>query len=76
MKIEIFGPGCPRCRRTEEAVRAALASAGVQAEVVKVTDVRAMTSRGVILTPTVMVDGRKVCEGKVPTPDAVRGWLR
>ncbi len=39
MKIKVLGPGCARCHQTEELVREAVAEAGVDAEIEKVTDV-------------------------------------
>ena len=76
MKIEIFGPGCRRCSEAEKVVKATLAELENDAEVVKVTDIREMASRGVLLTPAVMIDGKKVCEGRIPTPEMVKGWLK
>ena len=38
MKIEILGPGCSRCRATEELVRKALAELKLEAEIAHVSD--------------------------------------
>ncbi|OGS41734.1 MAG: glutaredoxin [Elusimicrobia bacterium RIFOXYA2_FULL_69_6] len=76
MKIEVFGPGCPKCANTEAVIKAVLAELGRQAEVVKISDITAIVDRGVMFTPAVMIDGKKVCEGKVPTADMVKGWLK
>ncbi|MDD5628292.1 MAG: thioredoxin family protein [Elusimicrobia bacterium] len=76
MKIEVFGPGCAKCANTEQTIKAVLAELGRQAEVVKVTDITEMVDRGVMFTPAVMIDGKKVCEGKVPTAEMVKEWLK
>ena len=76
MKIEVFGPGCPKCANTEKVIKTVLAELKHDAEVVKVTDIQEMVSRGVMFTPTVIIDGRKVCEGKVPTAEMVKEWLK
>ncbi len=34
-----------------------------------------MASRGVLRTPAVFVDGKKMSEGRVPGPDEIRRWL-
>ncbi len=39
MKIEVFGPGCARCTKTEETVREVVRDAGIEVEVVKVKDI-------------------------------------
>jgi len=76
VKIEIFGPGCPRCHATEKIVINVLAELNLAAEVVKVTDINAMVDRGVMFTPAVIIDGKKVCEGKIPTAQMVKEWLK
>jgi small redox-active disulfide protein 2 len=67
MKIEVLGSGCPRCRNTEENVKKALAELSHAADVEKVTDVKAIASRGVLATPALAIDGKLVLQGKIPT---------
>lgn len=66
MKIEILGPGCPKCDKTESNVRDTLASLGMDAEVQKVTDQDEIVERGVMMTPAVAIDGEVKISGKVP----------
>ncbi|HAM36162.1 MAG TPA: thioredoxin family protein [Elusimicrobia bacterium] len=75
MKIEVFGPGCARCAKTEEVIKTVLAELKREAEVVKITDINEMVERGVLFTPAVVVDGKKVCEGRIPTAAMVKDWL-
>ena len=75
MKIEVVGPGCPRCQKTAENVKTALKELGIEAEVEKVTDVKAMAQKGVMMTPAVIVDGAVKCQGKIPEPAEVKTWL-
>ena len=67
MLIEILGSGCPRCFETERRARQAVRQAGIEAEVVKVTDVRALAARGVLATPAVALDGAVKLSGTLPT---------
>jgi small redox-active disulfide protein 2 len=76
MKIEILGPGCARCRATEENVRKALAETHTAAEVVHVTDVLQFAKRGVMLTPGVLIDGAVRSSGRVPTVEEIKQWLQ
>jgi small redox-active disulfide protein 2 len=76
MKIEVFGPGCPKCHDTEKVIRDVLAELQHDAEVVKISDIMELVGRGILLTPAVIIDGKKVCEGKVPTADMVKEWLK
>ena len=75
MRIEILGPGCSRCRATEEIVRQALAELGQQAEIVHITDPIQFARRQVLLTPGVVVDGRVKSSGRVPSLEEVKAWL-
>jgi len=65
MLIEVFGPGCAKCNQSAETAKAFLETHGVEGEVVKFTKLATMTERGVLRTPTVIVDGKKVVEGRV-----------
>lgn len=57
MEIKVLGPGCARCRETEQLVSSAVQEAGITASVEKVTDFREMMSLGVMATPAVVIDG-------------------
>ena len=66
MRIEILGPGCPKCNATAENVKKALAELGRTDEVVHVTDINTMIKKGVMWTPALIIDGRIVVQGKTP----------
>ena len=38
MEIKVCGPGCANCTKAENIVQEAVADAGIEAEVVKITD--------------------------------------
>ncbi len=75
MKIEIAGPGCPRCKETEKNVLAAVKELGIAAEVSKITDIRVMSRKGVMMTPAVIVDGAVKISGKIPTVQEMKNIL-
>ncbi|KKM09524.1 glutaredoxin [Clostridiales bacterium PH28_bin88] len=75
MKIEVLGTGCPKCLKTEQVIREVLEEMGLQAEVVKVTDIDDIVARGVMITPAVVIDDNKVLEGKIPGKNEVESWL-
>ena len=76
MKIEIFGPGCYRCKATEENVRKALQAVGLEAEVVHVSDYREFARRGIMVTPAVAIEGKTMSSGRIPDVEQVRHWLQ
>lgn len=75
MKIKILGSGCPKCKQTEEVVKEAIAEAGIDAEVEKVTGVMEIAAYGVLGTPAVVVNGEVKSVGKVPDKAEVLSWL-
>ena len=76
MEIKVLGPGCPRCQKTEQAVRDAVAEAGVDATVEKVADVMEIAKYGVFGTPAVVVDDEIKSVGKIPSVEEVKEWLQ
>jgi len=66
MRITVYGPGCPKCVKTEDVARQAVQQLGIDAEVVKVKDIAEMAKAGVLMTPALAVDGRVAIKGRVP----------
>jgi small redox-active disulfide protein 2 len=75
MEIKVLGPGCPKCKQTEQNVKDAVAEAGVDATVEKVTDIMEIAGYGVFGTPAVVIDGEVKSVGKIPTKEDIKSWL-
>jgi small redox-active disulfide protein 2 len=76
MTIQVLGPGCHNCKSTEAAAREAVASLGITAEIVKVTDYAEIARMGVMKTPGLAIDGKVVISGRVPTAAEVAELLK
>jgi len=76
MEIKVLGPGCPKCNQTADLVKEAVAEAGLDATVDKVTDVMEIAGYGVFGTPAVVVDGEVKSVGKIPKKEDIKAWLR
>jgi len=76
LTIKVLGPGCANCRKLEEIARRALADAGVEGEVVKVTDIQEILAHDVLKTPGLWINGKLVSSGRVPAPASVIEWIR
>jgi small redox-active disulfide protein 2 len=76
MEIKVLGPGCPKCQQTEKIVKEAVAEAGVDATVEKITDVMQIMTYRVIGTPAVIVDGQVKSVGKIPKKAEVKNWIK
>jgi len=76
MKIlQVLGTGCPKCKKMAENAQAAIKEAGIEGEVVKVTDINEIMKFGVMITPALVVDGQVKVVGKVPSPDEIKKML-
>ncbi len=64
-KIEILGMGWPRCNQLAERAKDAVNDLGIDAEVVKVEDIRTISNYGVLVTPALVVDGAVKVSGKL-----------
>jgi len=73
--IEVLGPGCDNCVRLEANAREAVALAGVEADVVKVTDPREIVAHGIMSTPGLVIDGRIRSYGRIPSAADIARWL-
>ena len=73
--IKVLGPGCRNCETTAKVIAHAAKEAGVEIALQKVTDVAEIMGYGVMSTPGVVIDGRVVHSGGVPSPDLVREWV-
>jgi small redox-active disulfide protein 2 len=75
-RIEVLGPGCNNCVRLEANAREAVALAGIEADVVKVTDYADIATYGILSTPGLVIDGKVVSYGRIPSVTDIAAWLR
>ena len=75
MDIKVLGTGCAKCRSTIALIEQAAQARGVAINLSKVEDLKDIMSYGVMSTPGVVIDGKVVHAGGVPSLDKVNGWL-
>ena len=73
--VKILGTGCPNCRKLEAVAREAAASAGIEADFVKVTDMKAIMAYDLLSTPGLVIDEKLVSSGRIPSQAEVKQWL-
>jgi small redox-active disulfide protein 2 len=73
--IEVLGPGCANCQKLEKNAREAVTLAGVETEIVKVTDYREIAAHGILSTPGLIIDGVVRSAGRIPNPGDIAAWL-
>ena len=76
MKIEIYGSGCSKCRKTEEIVRQVVNELNIEAEISKIEDLQKIIDKGIMMTPAVAIDGEIKILGRVPSTQDVKKILQ
>lgn len=75
LTVKILGSGCANCKKLEAVAREAASASNVQADFVKVTDMRQIMSYDLLATPGLVIDEKLVCSGRIPTVAEVKTWL-
>lgn len=75
IEIKILGSGCANCKATQKLIEDVLAANGIAARVEKVEDIPSIVKYGVLSTPGVVLDGKVVHAGGVPSRAQVESWL-
>jgi small redox-active disulfide protein 2 len=76
MTIEVCGSGCSKCAELEKRAREAVVRVGVDAVVEHTYDMNKILARGILLTPALVVDGKVVVSGKIPTVEQIADMLK
>ena len=76
MEVKVLGAGCPNCKRLEKLTRQALGELGVEAEVVKVTEMDKIMAYDILATPALVIDENVVVSGRVPRKDEISAWIQ
>jgi small redox-active disulfide protein 2 len=75
MKVQVLGPGCPKCGELTHRTEEALGELGLDTRVEKVTDLREIQAFGVMMTPALVVDGEVRFQGRVPSVNDIKKQL-
>jgi small redox-active disulfide protein 2 len=76
MDIKVLGTGCcNKCDTTLTLIEQVAASKGVPVHLEKITELRDIMGYGVMSTPGVVIDGKVVHAGGVPSRQKVEEWL-
>jgi len=75
MDIKVLGTGCTNCRNTIALIGQVASDKGVSVNLEKVEELRDIASYGVMSTPGVVIDGKVVHAGGVPSREKVEKWF-
>jgi len=75
MDIKVLGTGCANCTSTLALIEKVAAEKGVSVTVSKVDDIRDIMSYRVMSLPGVVIDGKVVHAGGVPSREKIESWF-
>jgi small redox-active disulfide protein 2 len=75
MEIKILGTGCPKCKTLEKVTREVLVETGIDAVIEKVEDIVDIMNYGIIHTPGLVINGKVLLSGHVPSAGEVKDLL-
>ena len=75
MEIKILGTGCPKCKSLEKATRDVVAQNNIDATITKVEDIMEIMNFNVMTTPALVVNGKVVVKGRIPSNDELKQIL-
>jgi small redox-active disulfide protein 2 len=73
--IKVLGTGCSKCKLTQQVIEDVAKQLGVTIELEKVEEIQKIMAFNVMSTPGVVLDGKVVHTGSVPSRDLVTNWL-
>jgi small redox-active disulfide protein 2 len=77
MEIKVLGPGCLNCQKMEEMVKVAVKELGVDATIIKISDIGEIVRFGILSTPGLIVNGKAKHSGKpLPSMDRIKEFIK
>lgn len=75
MEIKILGTGCQKCKTLEKLVRDFVERKKMDAVITKEEDIMKIMEYGVLRTPGLVIDGKVVLSGRIPTEEELKNLL-
>ena len=73
--VKVLGTGCANCKATTALIEQIAQAKGVEVTLGKVEELRDIMGYGVMSTPGVVINGRVVHAGGVPSRAKIAAWL-
>ena len=75
LSIKVLGSGCTSCINLEKLCREVVVENNLTAEVEKITELKNIMSYGILTTPGLVINGKVVHSGKLPSKSTLTHWL-
>lgn len=76
LEVKVLGTGCARCKELEKMCIDVAAENNITADIQKVTDLKDIMSYGIMQTPGLVINGKVMLSGKLPTKSTLLHWLK
>jgi small redox-active disulfide protein 2 len=73
--IKVLGMGCANCKATLKLIEEAAVAKGVEITLEKVEDIQDIMIYNIMATPGVVIDGKVVHAGGIPSKEKVQSWF-
>ena len=73
--VKVLGSGCSNCKTTVALIEQVAQAKGVEITMQKIEEIQDLMAYGVMSTPGVVLDGKVVHAGGVPSRDKIVRWL-
>ncbi|GAV20136.1 hypothetical protein MMIC_P1098 [Mariprofundus micogutta] len=73
--IKVLGTGCASCKTTMKMIEDVAEAKGVAIALEKIEELQAIMGYGVMSTPAVVVDGKLVHAGGIPSRSQIEAWI-
>ena len=73
--VTVLGSGCSNCKTTVALIEQVAQAKGVEITMQKIEEIQDIMAYGVMSTPGVVLDGKVVHAGGVPSRDKIERWL-
>ncbi|MBH1971491.1 thioredoxin family protein [Moraxellaceae bacterium AER2_44_116] len=74
-EIKVLGTGCANCKATITLIEQVASVKATPIKLEKVQEMQDIISYGVMSTPAVVIDGKVVHAGGVPSRDKINSWF-
>ena len=75
LESKVLGAGCVLCNSLENEVMEVLSEIGLSADLEHVRDVEQIAKYSVKGTPALIINGKVMCSGRIPSKNMIRKWL-
>jgi len=72
IKIQVFGSGCPSCKKLYESVKETVANMSLGTEVEYIDDIQKLLQLGVMSSPVLVINNKVMVAGSIPSQEKIK----